>query len=82
MPMFSDIDWTENSKNVIRFLKRTRLTQKDVRVDIGHVSIQEKKKNGMDRTLTNLKEMEFNGRCHVGKFKKKVGTQYFEVSVR
>ena len=42
--------------NVFRILKRSIITQEGFSFDIGHSSVQEKKNDGMERTLTNSKE--------------------------
>ena len=43
-------------KKVFRIPIRSKITQKGFRVDIGHSSVQEKKKDRMERTPTNLRD--------------------------
>ena len=46
-------------QKVFRIPKRSRrITQGGFSLDIGHSSVWEKKTNGMERTITNLKESE------------------------
>ena len=52
MSMFNDIDWIEKRNSE----KGSRITQEGSSLDIGHSSVQEKKKNCMEHTMTNLKE--------------------------
>ena len=56
MSMFNDIDWTKNgnSAECISNSKQV-ITQEIFREDIGHASVQEVKKKGMGRMLTNQK---------------------------
>ena len=83
MSMFNDIDWTKEGKffrQFVEFREGKRLRKKGSRADIGHSSVHEKKTNGVERTLTNLKE---NGMKSLMSWSKisKVDIQYSEVQV-
>ena len=78
----TSIRWRKKiQKYVIRIPNKSRTTQKCSRVDIGHFSVQETKKNGTERTLANLKE---NGTPSLWKWwheSKNLVIQYSSVSV-
>ena len=78
MTLFNDIDWT---KNILNNVQGPEL-HKSFRLDIGHSSVQEKKKTGMERTLTNVKDRGIWLLMSWWKISKKVDIQYSEVSVR
>ena len=52
MSMFNDIVRIEKRNSE----KGSRVTQEGSSLDIGHSSVPKKKKNGMEHTMTNLKE--------------------------
>ena len=58
MSMFNDIAWTSkgNSSDCVSNSEKERDYAKGFRKDTGHSSVLEKKINGMERALINLKE--------------------------
>ena len=59
MSMFNDIDWTKKGNYNECFSNNEKVrdfAKKDLRWDIGLFSVLVKKKNGMERTVTNLKD--------------------------
>ena len=58
MSMFNDNDWTKNKFLRMSFeFRKSQDYAKRFRLDIGHFLILEKKTNGMERAIANLKEI-------------------------
>ena len=61
MSTVNDIDWTKNGNSYECFSNSDKVkdfAKKKIRWDIGLLRVKEKKKNGMERTITNLKDSE------------------------
>ena len=81
MSMFNDTVWNANDENCVSNAEKSKITQRDSLLDIGHFWVQAQKKSGMEMRTTIKKGSGIAQPTRCYSNSKRVVILYLKVSV-